>query len=458
MSSSDFKLRTLASLAADLAGGRTTSRALVEHCLQRIQDPDGEGWRTFLKVSADTALAAADFQDRLRKSGAAPSPFAGIPVSIKDLFDIAGDVTTAGSRVLRNEPAAMRDAASVARLRAAGFIAIGRTNMTEFAFSGLGLNPHFNTPRSPYDRANGRIPGGSSSGAAVSVSDQMSFIGLGTDTGGSCRIPAALCGIVGFKPTANRVSREGAFPLSNSLDSIGPLGASVECCATVDAVLAGEHSTQLPQIDLRGLRFAVPQSIVLENMDDTVAHAFNSALEAISRAGARIVEIPLAELLELPRINHKGGLVVAEAYALHRSRVATHGDEYDPRVSSRLLRGKEQDSADYIDLVEARADFIRRVNAIVGSYDAMLMPTVPTIAPLISQLEADADYYRINGLMLRNPSILNFLDGCAVSIPCHDPGDAPVGLSIAGIHGADRRVLAIAAAVERLSSVSALIA
>src|SRR5215469_2223473 len=230
---------SLAQIKAELAGGGK-SRGLVEQCLARITDQSGVGGRVFLKVHAADALAAADFYDRARAHGAAPSPFAGIPVSIKDLFDIAGDVTTAGSVVLKDASPAETDAPAVARLRAAGFIPIGRTNMTEFAFSGLGINPHYGTPSNAYDRKAGRIPGGSSSGAAVSITDGMAFAALGTDTGGSCRIPAALCGIVGFKPTASRVPLAGTFPLSPSLDSIGPLAHSVDCCATLDAVLSGQ--------------------------------------------------------------------------------------------------------------------------------------------------------------------------------------------------------------------------
>src|SRR6516162_2186949 len=261
---------SLAQLKAELARGGK-SRGLVEQCLARISDQSGEGGRVFLKVHAADALTAADFYDRVRARGAAPSAFAGIPVSIKDLFDIAGDVTTAGSIVLRDAEAAEHDAPAVARLRAAGFIPIGRTNMTEFAFTGLGINPHYDTPHNPYDRATGRLPGGSSSGAAVSVTDSMAVGALGTDTGGSCRIPAALCGIVGFKPTAWRVPTQGAFPLSTSLDSIGPLAPTVRCCGVLDAVLAGEPSFELSAFALEGARLAVPQTMVLDGLAPAVA-------------------------------------------------------------------------------------------------------------------------------------------------------------------------------------------
>src|SRR4051812_18260304 len=233
-------LPTLASLADDLDAGRTSARKLVDTCLAKIADPKGEGQRVFIHVDAEAAIAAAEAMDRLRAANAAPSPYAGIPVSIKDLFDIRGQVTRAGSRALEDSAPAEADAPAVARLRRAGFIVIGRTNMTEFAYSGIGINPHYGTPKGAWQRDVGHVPGGSSSGGAVAVADGMAHGALGTDTGGSCRIPAAWNGIVGFKPTQRRVPLEGAVPLSSSLDSIGPLARTVACCATMDALLAGE--------------------------------------------------------------------------------------------------------------------------------------------------------------------------------------------------------------------------
>jgi aspartyl-tRNA(Asn)/glutamyl-tRNA(Gln) amidotransferase subunit A len=444
---------SLTQLKAELARSGK-SRALVEQCLARIADQSGEGGCVFLKVHAADALAAADFYDGVRARGVSPSPFAGIPVSIKDLFDIAGDVTTAGSVVLRDATPAPHDAPAVARLRAAGFVPIGRTNMTEFAFSGLGINPHYGTPSNGYDRQARRIPGGSSSGAAVSVTDGMAFGALGTDTGGSCRIPAALCGIVGFKPTAHRVPTAGAFPLSTSLDSIGPLAATVACCATLDGVLAGEPAIDLAPFPLAGLRMAVPQTMVLESVEPAVARAFESALAALRKAGARIADIPLRELEELPRINAKGGLAAAESYAIHRALIAKAEKMYDPRVLIRIMRGQEQDAADYIDLLAARADFIRRLAAITAPYDALVMPTVPVTAPRLDDLASDDAYRHANFLVLRNPSIANFLDRCSISIPCHHAGDAPVGLMLIGEYGADRRLLSVAAAIEAVVSPS----
>lgn len=446
---------TLPQLARDLAASRVTSRQLVETCLANIAAPEGEGSRVFLKVHARQALAAADYHDQLRRGGAAAGVYAGIPISIKDLFDVAGDVTTAGSTVLQGASAATRDAVAVSRLKAAGFIVIGRTNMTEFAFSGLGVNPHYGTPLNPWERGRRRIPGGSSSGAAVSVTDSMAFAALGTDTGGSCRIPAALCGIVGFKPTASRVPLQGCHPLSMTLDSAGPLANSVACCAVMDAVLSREPALGMAQsaaveaaTGVEGLRFGVLGGYVLEGIVPEVASAWERALRALAKAGARLSHIVIQEFDELPRINRKGGLPVAEAYALHRERLASDASQYDPRVATRILRGRELDAADYIDLHAQRASFIARVTPRLAAYDALLMPTAPIIAPLLTDLASDDAYVKINALSLRNSSMVNFLDGCAISIPCQAPGSAPVGLTIFGLRDTDRRLLEIAGAVE----------
>lgn len=441
-------MKTIAELARCLQAGSTTSRRLVEECLARIADPQGEGPRTFLKVHAESARAAADYYDRLRAYGVTLSPWAGIPVSIKDLFDMAGDITTAGSKVLLGEPPAGTDCAAVARLRAAGFIPIGRTNMTEFAYSGLGLNPHYGTPLNPFERLRRRAPGGSSSGAAVSIVEQMAYGALGTDTGGSCRIPAAFCGIVGFKPTARRVPVSGVFPLSQTLDSVGPLAASVACCAILDAVLAQEPAAALDVMGLRGRRFAVPTHFALDSLDTQVAHRFEHATCELSRAGAKVEQIPLAELDELPAINSKGGFSGPEAYALHRERLESKAALYDPRVLVRLQRGREQSAADYLDLIRARADLQHRIDRSLVEFDAVLLPTAPIIAPLLQDLESDEAYLRTNQLALRNTSIANFLDRCAISLPCHEAGAAPVGLMLMGTQGGDRRVLGMAAAVE----------
>ena len=444
-------LPTLASLSADLAAGRTTAVALTEACLARIADPAGEGARAFTRVDGAAALKAAEGQDALRAAGAAPSPFAGIPVAIKDLFDIAGQVTTAGSRVLEREAPAEQDAPAVARLRAAGFVLIGRTNMTEFAYSGLGMNPHYGDPRAPFERAAGRVSGGSTSGGAVAVADGMAHAALGTDTGGSCRIPAAFCGIVGYKPTARRVPLDGAYPLSPSLDSIGPLARSVACCATLDAILSGTAPAPVTPRRVEGLRLLVPTTLVLDGMDPEVAEAFEAAVARLSAAGARIVSSPVPEFLELAAINAKGGFTAAECYAAQRTLLAERGDGYDPRVSVRIRRGAEQSAADYLDILAARRGFIARANARIAPYDALLMPTAPILPPRIADLATDeAAYAKANLAALRNPTFINMLDGCAISLPLTATGGAPVGLMLAGAAGRDAEILAIAAGVEAL--------
>jgi len=437
---------TLAGLAADLAAGRTTSRALVEAALMRIADHAGEGSRVFVKVYAEVARAPADAQDRLRAAGYVASPLAGLPVSVKDLFDVAGEVTLAGSRALDDTPPANADAPIVARLKAAGAVIIGRTNMTEFAFSGVGVNPHYGTPGNPCDRS--LIPGGSSAGAPVSVADGMAAVAIGTDTGGSVRIPAALCGLVGFKPTQYRVPRDGATPLSTTLDSVGPIGVSVGCCALTDAVMAGEPAELPPAISPDGLRLGIPRTVMLDDLDAAVAAAFERAVSALSRAGARIVELPLEMLGDYARINIKGGLPVAEAFAWHEKLLERRGNEYDPRIRTRIGRGREMTAAEYIRLVEGRADFIRRFDTETEAFDALVMPTVPMTAPPVAAFARDEDYARLNLKLLRNTAIINFLDRCALSLPIAPPGTAPVGLMVVGRHGDDRRLLAIGQGIE----------
>jgi aspartyl-tRNA(Asn)/glutamyl-tRNA(Gln) amidotransferase subunit A len=437
---------TVARLAADLAAGRVTSRALVEAALGRIADPAGEGSRVFLRVYAESARAAADAQDRLRRAGYVASPLAGLPVSIKDLFDVAGERTLAGSRALDDAPPAAADAPIVARLRAAGAVLIGRTNMTEFAFSGVGINPHYGTPGNPYDRR--RIPGGSSSGAPVSVLDGMATVAIGTDTGGSVRIPAAFCGTVGLKPTQYRVPRAGATPLSTTLDSVGPLGLSVACCAVADAIMAGEPAAAPPAAAVAGLRLGVPQSFVLDDLDAAVAAAFERALGVLSAAGARLVDLALTELGEYPAINAKGGFSPPEAYAWHAALIARRGAEYDPRVRLRIERGAAMTAAEYVTLGWQRADLIARVEARTAELDALLMPTLPLTAPEIAAFDREDEFWRLNGRILRNTALINFLDRCAVTLPIHAPGSAPVGLMLVGRHGEDRRLLSLAQGIE----------
>jgi aspartyl-tRNA(Asn)/glutamyl-tRNA(Gln) amidotransferase subunit A len=440
---------TITALADDLQGGRTSARKIVDDCLARIADKSGEGMRTFIHVDAKAAVEAAEAMDRLRAANAAPSRFAGIPVSIKDLFDIRGQVTRAGSRALEDSPPAEEDAVVVARLRRAGFVVIGRTNMTEFAYSGIGINPHFGTPKSAWRRSVGHVPGGSSSGAAVSVADQMAHGALGTDTGGSCRIPAAFNGIVGFKPTQRRVPLDGGVPLSFTLDSFGPLARSVACCAVLDAVLADEPVIPLQPRPIKGMRLAVPTTLVLDELDGDVARAFDRALELLSRQGAIIERTAVPELLDVGLMNANGGFSAAESYAWHRYLIASKGDVYDPRVLMRIMRGESLSAADYVDLIAARKSLIARSAARMAPYDALVLPTTANTPPRIDDLaHDDKAFAKANLLSLRNCSLINMIDGCAISLPCHREGDVPVGLMLAAAAGADRRIFELAAGME----------
>jgi aspartyl-tRNA(Asn)/glutamyl-tRNA(Gln) amidotransferase subunit A len=438
---------TLASLAEDLAHGRTSARKLVDECLVRIGDAAGEGIRTFIHVDKDAAIAA-EAMDKLRAAKAAPSPYAGIPVSIKDLFDIKGQVTRAGSRALEDSSPAEADATVVARLRRAGFVVIGRTNMTEFAYSGIGINPHYGTPKAHWQRHVGHVPGGSSSGAAVSIADQMAYGALGTDTGGSCRIPAAYNGIVGFKPTQRRVPLDGGVPLSFSLDSFGPLARSVGCCAVLDAVLADEAIVPLQPRPIKGMRLAVPTTVALDELEDAVAKTFERALETLSRQGALIERIAVPEFLDVGVMSVKGGFAAAESYAWHRYLLTSKGDVYDPRVSSRILRGEAITAAEYIDLIGARRSLIARTEQRIAPYDALVMPTSAITPPRIADLADDKAFTKANLLSLRNCTLINMIDGCAISLPAHREGEAPVGLMLAAAGGSDRRIFELAAGME----------
>ncbi len=441
---------TTAKLGDALASGKTTSRKLVEDALGRIADPAGEGARAFLKTYAETALAEADHSDRLRRSGIVRSAVDGLPISVKDLYDVAGDVTRAGSKVLDDAAPAQFDAPAVARLRAAGAVIVGRTNMVEFAFGGVGLNPHYGTPKNPYDREAGRVPGGSSSGAAVAVADGMCAMGLGSDTRGSVRVPASLCGVAGFKPTARRIPRDGAFPLSWTLDSVGPLAASVACCAAYDAILAGDPAGALVELPVKGLRLMVPKCFLVEDLDANVAAAFERALAQLSKAGAFIAEVDAPSFTRSMDLYKNGGFAGAEAYLIHRKRLETRVAGYDPRVSKRVVLAKDFTAADYIQLGFDRADFIRGAEALGAPFDAMVYPTTPSSAPTIAETDrSDEDYFRWNLRLLRNTGLANVLDGCGATIPCQSPGEAPVGLSVAGFALQDRRILSVAASVER---------
>ncbi len=424
-----------------------SSRDRLDQALLRIADPNGEGAKACLTVYAETARAAADAADARANNGVSLGPLDGTIVSIKDLFDVAGEPTRAGSKILADEaqPAAS-DAPVVRRLRAAGAVIIAKTNMTEFALGAIGANPHFGTPGNPRDRT--RIPGGSSSGAAVTVGDGMAEIAIGSDTGGSVRVPAALCGITGFKPSRQRVPTTGAFPLSTTLDSIGPLAKSVADCTKADAVLAGQEYVPLEAAPLAGLRFGIVQGFPLENLDGTVSKAFAAATERLEQAGVRVTGETIALLDDMRQVNAYGGIVQPEACAIHRDRLKRRAGDIDPNVRVRIERGCAMSAADYIGMVYARDRLMRAMDAWLEGLDALIMPTAGIVAPTIAEVADPEVFAARNAMLLRNTSIGNFFDLCGISLPL--PAPLPVGLMLLSRNGHDHALLRIAAGIEKL--------
>ena len=397
------------------------------------------------------ALVAAQAVDAARLAGAPVPPLAGLAVSIKDLFDVAGHPTTAGSRSMADAPAAQADAPAVARLRAAGAALTGHTNLSEFAYSGVGINPYHGTPVNPVTAAlnpTPRAPGGSTSGGAVSVATGAAWAALGSDTGGSIRIPAALTGLVGFKNTQRLTPLAGAVPLSSTLDTACAITRSVRDAVLLHGLLAARNPRPLRR-PLQALRLAVPQTVMLDGLDTDVALAFEATLATLRHAGARIEDLPLAPLGELAHLQAQGGFTAAESWAWHRGRLAQREADYDPRVAQRIRRGEAISAADYLDLLRQRSLWIARVEAEAAGFDALLSPTVPMVAPALAPLLAsDKGFFAINGLLLRNPSAVNMLDGCALSMPCQAAGQMPVGLMVWGPAMSDDAVLGVSLAIE----------
>ena len=428
------------------------SRDRLEAALHRIADPAGEGIRACPTVYADSARMAADAADARARSGISLGPLDGAVITVKDLFDVAGEPTRAGSKILADEARpAEKDAAIVRRLRAGGAVIVAKTNMSEFAFTVIGSNPHFGTPRNPADR--GRVPGGSSSGAAVAVSDGMCEIAIGSDTGGSVRIPAALCGVVGFKPSRQRISVEGLFPLSFSLNSIGPLGISVADCAKADAVMSGaEWDAKVLDTgaagDLAGLRLGVAEGLPLEGLDDTVAKAFAEASARLSAANTRFTSENISLFADMAAVNARGAISPVEACAIHRDRVLRRKSDIDPNVRARIERGCAITAADYIYMLRERETLVGKMDQLLSDLDALLMPTTAIVAPTIAAVADPEEFGRCNGILLRNAAIGNFFDLCAVSLPLQ--AALPVGLMLLARNGHDARLLRIAAAVEKL--------
>ena len=441
----------LTQAAADIAAGRLSARIALDSALEQARAPANQ--HSFVRRFEPQSLATARAIDGLREAGVHLPPLAGLAVSVKDLFDVAGQPTTAASRSLQGALLAAQDCPAVARLRMAGAALVGHTNMSEFAFSGVGINPHHGTPANPATSAldaEPRIPGGSTSGGAVSVATGAAWAALGSDTGGSIRIPAALQGLVGFKSTARLVPTQGAIPLSTTLDTACAITRSVRDAVLLHQILAARQ-VRLETRALSGWRLALPQTVMLDALEPTVAQAFERAIGTLRAAGAHIEVISLPELADAASLQRGGGLAAAESWAWHRHRLAAHADAYDPRVALRIRRGEAIGAADYIDLVNERRAWIDRTASALAGFDALLSPTLPIVAPQIQPLiDSDDAFFAINAMLLRNPSLVNLLDGCALSLPCHRASEWPVGLMVWGPAMADDRVLSASLAIEQV--------
>lgn len=423
----------------------SSSRDRTEQALARIADTHGEGKRSCLTVYTEQARAAAAAADARARAGSSLGPLDGVVITIKDLFDVQGEVTRAGSPALAraSQPAAA-DAPVVARLRAAGAVIVAKTNMTELAFSGVGANPHFGTPGHPVDRT--RVPGGSTSGGAVAVADGIGEIAIGTDTGGSTRIPAALCGLVGLKPTQRRVPTAGAHALSPSLDSVGPIARSVSQCALADGVLAADSGAALTAASLTGLRVGVVQGVVLDELDAAVASAFERSLQRLG--GAKLSDVTLSALAHIDAVAKRGGIAPREAFDVHRALMASDADALDPNVRVRISGGAAVSDEAHRANLEERTRASALMDGVFDAYDVLVMPTTPIVAPTHAEVSTAEGFAHKNRLLLRNTAIANFLDLCAISLPLPEAGPLPCGLMLFGRTGGDQALLRTALAVE----------
>lgn len=444
----DHIVRDISLLNAAIDAAETTCTAIVESALSRARDSAGEGGRVFRSLREVEARKEAGEQERLRSAGKSASPLAGFPVSIKDNIDVAGEATRGGSKLLDDAAPARADAVVVARLKAAGAVIIGRTNMSELAFSGLGTNPFYGTPANPWDRVARRIPGGSSSGAAVSVTDGMAVAALGTDTGGSVRIPAALCGLAGFKPTQARVPTVGVLPLSTVLDCVGPLTRTLEDCALVDGILAGEI---LPLPTVTGpFRFCTADEFMLEDADEAVRSSYAEAKRVLQRTGTEVRPLAPGTFAEMAAYLQRGTFSAHEAWTRFGTLIRARPDDIDSRIAERILRGASITNGDLDANARDRAAMMERFERAMMEFDALIAPTVPVVAPLIAEVESDDGFRHFNSLILRNPMVANLLDAPSLTIPCHAPGQEPAGLMLIGARMSDRGLLAIGIAIERL--------
>ena len=438
-------------LATQLMNKDISCEQLIKDRLQIAKQSSG----VFVSIDEQALLENAIEIDKQRPLGNLP-PLSGVPITLKDLFDVRGQRTTAASKVLANRATpAIADAEVVAPLRNAGMLFLGRTNMSEFAFSGMGLNPHFPPLFSVWDEPNKRLAGGSSSGSAVSVAKGIVPGTLGSDTTGSCRIPAAFNGIVGMKPSRGILSLKGVYPLSHSCDAPGPLGVDVDSCFLLYELMQGKALEKLPALaasNAEELHLLIPEGIVMQNLDAEVSEAFEASVEKLKEAGIKISRQPIEAIEQSVDMFFNRNTVIYEAWHLHKELMENHGDEYDPYVYQRVLSGKAITKNEQETRYAEKADIVKRFNQVMSSLNinALIYPTVPCIPPPVAETDDPNNIGQVNLRCLRNTSSVNYVDGCAISLPCHKEGEAPVGLMLSSVNGDDDRLLSLAATVESI--------
>ena len=446
-------MNSLRALSIALNNGETTSCELINKALEAARSSDS----VFIQLSEDLSNRAETI-DSARKNRTPSPALAGIPVVLKDLFNVRNERTLAGSNVLGKiaRPQA-KDAEVIAPLREAGLLFLGRTNMSEFAFSGMGINPHYGTPLSIWDRETGRLPGGSSSGSAVSVAEGIVVAALGSDTAGSCRVPAAFNGIVGVKPSYGRMSLNGIYPLSSTSDAPGPIATDVDSCYILDQLMTGKLSPTdgLPNLSVREphtLNFVVPEAGVLDDLDGEVQSAFNLALDYLREAGAHIRTAKMPVIDASIELFYNKAIVLYEAYQHHQELIEQYGDAYDPFVRQRILAGKTISGDEQKTRYKAKDELVNLFNRQFTQLnaDALLYPTTPCIPPKLAETEDSENARKVNLRCLRNTVTANYFDGCSISLPCHQTGEAPVGLMVSSMNGEDEKLYSVSATIEQV--------
>lgn len=446
----NFSQMSASALGRSISQGSLDPVDVCEYFLEAIEKAEDK--TVFLEVTAERARAEALASRNRHKAGRSLGPLDGVPISWKDLFDVKGTRTTVGSDVFRSAPPAAQDATVVSHAAAAGMVCLGKVNLSEFAFSGLGINPHYGTPRNPFDTDTPRIPGGSSSGSAVSVASGLAPCSIGTDTGGSVRIPAALNGLVGYKSSERRIEKYGAFDLSPTLDTIGPLSKTVEDAVLLDAMLRGAVLPAAKHRSLQGVNILVPENIVFDDAEEAVVRNFDACIAKLETAGARITRSKMPIFEEMRNLTSEHGAIVsAESYLVHKMRIeSSEGHKIDSRVVSRIMNGAKMSSFDLLTIQRERRRLIAAFSAELG--DGLLaMPTVAHTAPEIAPLNADTQkYHAVNMLTLRNTMIGNFMATCGLALPSGcDARGLPTSILFSGPFESDDRLLSLGLGIEK---------